>query len=64
MAERVGEYLVYHEREFDLDDVAALIEAMLPLTRAEAARQTPAEAAQTANGTQTDHRADRDAEGQ
>ena len=27
-------------------------------------RQTPAQAAQTANGTQTDHRADRDAEGQ
>jgi len=40
IAERVGEYLVYNEREFDLVDVAGLIEAMLPLTRAEAAKET------------------------
>jgi len=35
IGERVCEYLVYNEREFDLVDVAGLIEAMLPLTRTE-----------------------------
>ena len=40
IAERVCEYLVYNEREFDLEDVAGLIEAMLPLTRAERAAQS------------------------
>ena len=64
IAERVCEYLVYNEREFDLEDVANLIEAMIPLTRAEAAHQTPAQAAQAANGTQPDTQAIRSTDGQ